>query len=163
MVNAFVGEYAEGFAVDPESRDWYLLTKNYSFADAKTFSASLYRVPAPKPGAARLRPEKVREFPLQEWLPGASFLGQMPTDLAISKTGEVLILTYEEILIFGREALRPGSGRLPFQKLPITILPQQETAAFLPDGAVIYSSEAGKKPGNPPILKVPAAARRAAP
>ncbi|MDP3853912.1 hypothetical protein [Phenylobacterium sp.] len=133
---------AEAFAVHPDG-DLYLATKP---ADAKMMTpgpALVYRL-----SAAQLRNgkdvqtfTKVGEIDLPKIMAAYPFPGSIATALDIASDGKrALLLTYVAALVLDFDIAKGLSG--PHQVVSLDTLPQQEAAAWLPDGSgFLYDTE----------------------
>lgn len=150
---------AEGFAVHPNG-DLYLLTKE-TLSLAGVAPSKLYRVPAER---WQRDPSAVHELQLVATLDlgrmspvRLDLFSQLATDLAIAPGGDAaLVLTYGDAFeldldLSNLDPARPAElSELPYQRIPLSRLPQQESAGYLPDGrGFLYGSEAVGRPRVP--------------
>ncbi|WP_309643927.1 hypothetical protein [Phenylobacterium sp.] len=133
---------AEAFAVHPNG-DLYLVTKPIDARMTKPGPALVYRL-----AAAQLRDgkdiqtfAKLGEIDLPAIMAQHPFPGAIATALDISADGKrAVLLTYIAALVLDFDLAKGLDG--PHQVVPLNTMPQQEAAAWLPDGSgFLYDTE----------------------
>lgn len=153
---------AEGMAVHPNG-DLYVVTKPADRDMMKPGPALVFRLTAKQlrnAGDVQVF-EKVGEIPLPKIMAEFPFPGSIATGLDISPDGKrALVLTYVAALELGvdlSEGLpeEPWSAGRDYQIVKLNTLPQQEAAAWLPDGSgFLYDTEFTRGAKAAPIRKV---------
>ena len=143
---------AEGLAVHPGG-DVYILTKEEELDKMEAYTSKLFRLPSEKlknPGKEPIVLEYVGEIDLPTLTAGSTVFGKIATSFDISPDGsKFLVLTYENAVEFDQdlsagdlkdtEDMKEGSD---YNVIKLDSLPQQESAAYLPDGSgFIYNTE----------------------
>jgi hypothetical protein len=136
----------EAVAVDPESGDLYLLTKE------DTGPSTLFVVRAPLPTDAVL--EEVTTLDVGgELAPGS----RNATAMDFAPSGRALLLrTYNRLYLFARGADQSWAEALAMAgvAVPVRTEPQGEAVAWRPDGRAYFTSSEG---GGPPLFVYSAA------
>ena len=131
----------ESLAVDPDSGDLYLLSKE------DTGPSTLYIVRAPLPSDAVL--EEITTLDVGGPIaPGA----RLATAMDLAPNGRALLLrTYNRLYLFARDDGQSWADALsiPGLALPVRTEPQGEAVAWRPDGRAYFTSSEG---GGPPFF-----------
>lgn len=158
---------AEGMAIHPNG-DLYVVTKPADRDVMKPGPALVFRLTA-----LQLRKadeiqvfEKVGEIPLPKIMAEFPFPGSIATSLDISPDGQrAMVLTYVAALELGFDLAKglpaePWVAGRDYQIVKLDTLPQQEAAAWLPDGSgFLYETELTRGAKVAPIYKVTCEAR----
>lgn len=133
---------AEAFAVHPNG-DLFLVTKPLDSRMMRPGPALVYRLTADQLGDGREVQTfaKVGEIDLPKIMDAFPFPGSIATALDISADGKrALLLTYVAALVLDFDLANGLDG--PHQVVGLNTMPQQEAAAWLPDGSgFLYDTE----------------------
>lgn len=154
---------AEAFAVHPNG-DLYLVTKPADRVMMNPAPAQVYRLTAAQlADATEVQTfEKIGEIDLPKIMGTRAFPGSIATALDISADGRrAILLTYMAALEIGfdfKDGVRPfeqwKEGQ-DYRVVELDTLPQQEAAAWLPDGSgFLYDTELTRGSQSAPIRKV---------
>lgn len=155
---------AEGLAVHPNG-DIYLITKNTKLINRSSHEVSIFKLTKDQMANAdeTKMMEKVAVLDISKFFSKENYLGQRVTSFDFSPDGsKFLLLTYKASLEFNYNLATDKIPAAEFMKkatdyniVDLTILPQQESIAYLPSGhGFIYNTEFKKEHGYIPLIQV---------